>query len=116
MGWIKRLFGGAEASTPAERAGNETAPKHLAPVAGALAASHEGRVVYNMLTPHMQQFMGRCIAETKKAGMQAKGTGQFSMVVNGSAEVKLSGFYQPQDDPRIVQEVVAAARRALQRS
>jgi hypothetical protein len=95
------------------QAGDESGQKHLAPIEGALVWTSEGQVVYNLLTPHMQQFMGRCIAETKKAGIQAKGTGQFSMIVGGSAEVMLSEFYQPDDDPRIIEQVVNAARKAL---
>ena len=80
---------------------------------GALVASHKrtGQVVYNMLTPHMHQFMGRCVGAIKKAGLKAKGAGQFSIIVGANSEVHLSEYYQPSDDPTIVDHVVAEARR-----
>jgi hypothetical protein len=60
----------------------------------------------------MQQFMGRCIGAVKRAGIAAKGTGQFSLLIGLSGvELHLSEFYQPTDDPELVEKVVAEARR-----
>ena len=81
---------------------------------GALVASDKatGQVVYNMLTPHMQQFMGRCVSAIKRGGIAAKGTGQFSVLVGEQrTELRLDQFYQPSDDPSVVEQVVAEARR-----
>lgn len=84
----------------------------LRPVHGAATFSHEGNVVYNLLTPHMQQFMGRCISAIKKAGITAKGTGNFSILLKETqAELPLDRFYQPVDDPAIIDAVVLAAKQ-----
>ena len=65
-----------------------------------------------MLTPHMQQFMGRCVGAIKRAGIAAKGTGQFSIMVGEQRrDLRLDQFYQPSDDPAIIEQVVAEARR-----
>ena len=85
----------------------------LRAVPGALVAkAHNGQVLYNMLTPHMGQFMGRCVGAIKRAGIVAKGTGQFSILVGEQErELRLDRFYQPTDDPAILEQVVALARR-----
>ena len=131
MAWLKRLFGldrSSPATSPTKQSqgptGAETAqgqpepnaPRDLSAVPGALAASYGGQVVYNMLTPHMQQFLGRCVGAVKKAGLRAKGTGQFSIIINESAEVHLTEFYRPTDDPATVQAVVEAAKRAAEQA
>jgi hypothetical protein len=65
-----------------------------------------------MLTPHMQQFMGRCVGAVKRAGISAKGTGQFSIMVGEQrVELRLDPFYQPTDDPALIELVVTEARR-----
>jgi len=75
-------------------------------------SSAEGRVIYNLLTPHMQQFMGRSVGAIKKAGLLAKGTGQFSVLVGEQhAELHLDRFYQPTNAPEPIQAVVAAAKQ-----
>jgi hypothetical protein len=104
MNWLGKLFGGA----------SEKPAPELRPVPGALVASDRatGQVVYNLLTPHMQQFMGRCVSAIKRAGIVAKGTGQFSILVGEQrSELRLDQFYQPSDDPALVEQVVAQARR-----
>src|SRR5262245_35701115 len=59
--------------------------KNLRAVPGAgVFASRDGKVLYNLLTPHMQQFLGRCVSAVKKAGIKAKGTGQFSILLGDS--------------------------------
>lgn len=91
-----------------------TSSSGLRAVPGALVASDRatGQVVYNMLTPHMQQFMGRCVGAIKRAGIAAKGTGQFSIMVGEQRrDLRLDQFYQPSDDPAIIEQVVAEARR-----
>ena len=86
---------------------------NLRAVPGALAWSDSsGRVIYNTLTPHMKQFMGRCIGGIKRVGIAATGTGQFSVMVGEQrAELRLDQFYQPIDDPTLIEQVVAEARR-----
>jgi hypothetical protein len=104
MNWLRKLFG-CDSQKPASG---------LRPVSGALVASDKatGQVVYNMLTPHMQQFMGRCVSAIKRGGMAAKGTGQFSIFVGEQrTELRLDQFYQASDDPSVVEQVVAEARR-----
>jgi len=72
----------------------------------------DGEVVLNILTPHMQQFLGRCVGAIKKAGIKAKGSGQFSVLLNdGQHEIHLTRFYKPEDDPELIQAVVGEARR-----
>jgi hypothetical protein len=103
MSWLRKLFGGgSEKPTPGLRA-----------VPGAMVArSQDGRVAYNMLTPHMQQFMGRCVRAIKRAGIAAKGTGQFSVLLGQQrTELRLEQFYQPSDDPAAIEQVVTEARR-----
>jgi hypothetical protein len=77
--WFRRLFGQETKASDGLRA-----------VPGALVAvsTNDGKVVYNALDPFMQQFMGRCIGAIKKAGMKAKGSGQFSVLL-GDSEVEL---------------------------
>jgi hypothetical protein len=104
MNWLRKLFG-SDSEKPASG---------LRPVPGALVASDKatGQVVYNLLTPHMQQFMGRCVSAIKRGGIAAKGTGQFSILVGEQrTELRLDQFYQPSDDPAIIERVVAEARR-----
>jgi hypothetical protein len=104
MNSFNKLFGGA----------SEKPAPELRPVPGALVASDRatGRVVYNLLTPHMQQFMGRCVSAIKRGGIVAKGTGQFSILLGEQqSELRLDQFYQPSDDPGLIEQVVAEARR-----
>jgi hypothetical protein len=131
--WLKKAFGDSE---PERRHRREPEPERefrpaklpprrdqqtppppawgLRAVPGALVSQdkHTGQVVYNLLTPHMEQFMGRCIGAIKRTGVAAKGTGQFSVLVGDREfEIHLSEFYQPSDDPALVEQVVAEARR-----
>ncbi len=72
MGLFDKLFGRKE--RPAPPASPPPAP--LRRVDGALAyATQGGEVLYNLLTPHMQQFLGRCVGAIKKSGIAAKGKG-----------------------------------------
>lgn len=65
-----------------------------------------------MLTPHMQQFMGRCVSAIKRVGIAAKGTGQFSLLIGEQrTELRLDQFYQSSDAPAIIEEVVVEAQR-----
>ena len=85
-------------------------------VSGAMVASDsDGKVIYNMLTPHMQQFLGRSVGAIKKEGICAKGTGQFSILVGDDqkVEIKLSVYYRENDDPANIQAVVNAAKELL---
>ena len=94
-----------------------TGQKSLRAVPGAMAYSIGGKVAYNLLTPHMQQFMGRCIGAIKKAGIAARGTRQFSIVVGDhQREVMLDRFYQPVDDPGAIGRVVAEAKTVANQS
>src|SRR5262249_54568248 len=55
-----------------------------------------GQVMYNLLDPIMQQFLGRCVGAVKKAGIQAKGTGSFSLLLgeDQKAELPLDQFWR----------------------
>jgi hypothetical protein len=74
---------------------NLSSADHFKLFPGALSYTHqEGAVLYNLLSPHMQQFMGRCVGAIKKAGIAAKGTGQFSILVGErGSELSLDKFY-----------------------
>lgn len=91
----------------------------LRKVPGTFSASNaSGRVVYNALDPWMQQFMGRCVAALKKAGIHAKGTGQFSIRLgdDGQKELSLDVFWSRYATTQSAAEfdaVVAEARRLL---
>jgi len=103
MRFFDKLFGrNRQASKPSLRA-----------VPGALTATNrDGAVIYNMLTPHMQQFMGRCVSAIKKAGIASKGTAQFSILVGERrAELRLDKFYRPEDNPTFVEDVLHAAQK-----
>lgn len=128
MSWLKKLIGKLEtgpsklpapgprskAGVNAAASGAPTAPAEgLRAVPGALVASSGGDVIYNLLDPHMQQFMGRCVGVAKKAGLRAKGSGQFSVRVEDRVEVKLDLFYQRHDDPAVFDDFLAAAKHAL---
>jgi hypothetical protein len=129
---LKKAFGGSEpdrrqrrgperefrpAKLPprrSEQMQTATSSSGLRAVPRALVVSDRatGQVVYNMLTPHMQQFMGRCVGVLKRVGIAAKGTGQFSIMIGEQQkELRLDQFYQPNDDPAVVEHVVAEARR-----
>ena len=77
--------------------------------------SSEGRVVYSMLNPSMKQFMGRCVGAVKKAGIRAKGTGQFSILLGDDqrAELALNEFWREfatSNEDAVFDRVAAAAR------
>ena len=107
MGLLGRLFGRKE--------------QYLRAVPGATAyADKRGKVVYNMLDPWMQQFMGRCIGALKKAGMSAKGTGQFSILLGDeqSIELRLDDFWEEfrkTQDEAVFSRVVEAARNMMEK-
>ena len=104
----------AAATSPAKSSPESPQPSGgLRPVGGAMVASTaDGRVLYNMLTPHMQQFLGQCVGAIKRKGLKARGTGQFSILIGDQQEeLALERFYQPHDDPRLVEAVVDEALR-----
>lgn len=105
--WLKQLL-----ASPREQK-----PKPVRSVPGALVVSgNGGEVIYNLLTPHMQQFMGRCVGALKKAGISARGTAQFSLLVGERGEeLMLDHHYRPEDDPGAVARVVEAARALVSR-
>ena len=109
MGLFDKLTGRGQ--RPSQPAPGENAPLRAVP--GALNyTNQDGSVLYNLLTPHMQQFMGRCVSAIKKAGIAAKGTGQFSVLVGErGAELRLDRFYRPEDDPKLIEDAVLAARQ-----
>jgi hypothetical protein len=91
----------------------------LRKVPGASSASDaHARVVYNMLDPWMQRFMGQSVAALKKAGIRAKGTGQFSVRLgdDGQKELRLDAFWARYAKTQGAEEfdaVVAEARRMM---
>ena len=118
MSWLDWLFGqkkSTENKTQSTKSGLRAVP-------GAGAYSKDGKVIYNMLDPEMGQFMGRCVGAVKKAGIKAKGTGQFSISLNdGKAELNLDQFYsdycnQTKQLSEIFDEVVKTALSELEKS
>ena len=108
FGWIRNLFKGSSGD----------APRRLRAVPGAgVVQAQDGRVIYNFLDPGMQQFMGNCVGAVKRAGIRAKGTGQFSILLgeDRKAELRLDDFWAElqQSEDRAVFEKVAAAAQEL---
>ncbi len=104
--WLRNLF-----------SRNAAQPNGLRPVPGATVALAGNRVIYNMLDPTMQRFMGQCVGAIKKAGVKAKGTGQFSVLLGEKrVELWLDEFWQEyaqSGDDAIFQKVVADAKDTL---
>src|SRR5262249_22857818 len=76
-----------------------------------------GQVMYNLLDPIMQQFLGRCVGAVKKAGIRAKGTGSFSLLLgeDRKAELRLDPFWAEfcnSQDAAVFAQVVEAAKKA----
>jgi hypothetical protein len=92
-------------------------PNELRPVKGAMVARQGNRVVYNMLDPTMQKFIGQCVGAIKKAGIKAKGTGQFSIRLGEKGvELRLDEFWQEyarSGDDAVFQKLVADAKDTL---
>ena len=67
-----------------------------------------------MLDPAMQQFMGKCVGVLKKAGLKAKGTGQFSILIGeNQCELNLDEFwaeFADKNDSNVFEKVVEAAK------
>jgi len=107
--WLRRLLG--QGATPSDG---------LRSVPGAAVAitTKDGKVIYNALDPAMQQFMGRCIGAVKKAGIQAKGSGQFSVLVGeNEKELILDAYWQEfsaSKDAAVFERVVDAAKQLVQ--
>jgi len=57
----------------------------------------DGTVVYNFLTPDMKAFMGRCVGEAKTRGFQARGTPEFSVLLESGLEIRLAEFFDSED-------------------
>lgn len=75
-----------------------------------------GKVIYNMLDPSMGKFMGQCVGAVKKAGIKAKGTGQFSILLDDDQDLELAldqfwANFQKSEDKNIFSVVVEAARK-----
>src|ERR1043165_1122545 len=105
LSFLKRLFSGGDR-------GSRRVPAALS------ASDAHGRVVYNMLDPWMQKFMGQCVGALKKAGIKAKGTGSFSIRIgdDGKNELPLDSFwtrYKESQNSAELDAVVAEAKRGL---
>jgi hypothetical protein len=77
-----------------------------------------GQVMYNLLDPVMQQFLGRCVGAIKKAGIRAKGTGSYSILLgeDQKAELRLDKFwkeYCDSQDVGVFGQVVEAAKQTV---
>ena len=107
--WIRNLFRGQPAQHDEFR-----------PVPGAMVVKQGNRVVYNMLDPTMQKFMGQCVGAVKKASIRAKGTAQFSILLGEEAvELNLDAFwkeYAHSGDAVVFQKVVDAAKDTLKQA
>jgi hypothetical protein len=85
---------------------------------GGVYRDGNGQVIYNMLDPAMQQFLGRCVGAIKKAGMKGKGTGSFSVLLgeNEKAELQLDPFWKEFCNSQSIDvftRVTAAAKQAI---
>ena len=105
LSFLTKMFGGGDSG--------------VRKVPGAMSASdRSGRVVYNMLDPWMQKFMGQCVSALKKEGIKARGTGQFSIQLGeaGKEELRLDVFWSRYSKNQSASEfaaVVAEAKRLL---
>lgn len=90
----------------------------LRPVPGAGVYRYGGQVMYNLLDPVMQQFLGRCVGAIKKVGIRAKGTGSFSVLLgeDQKAELQLDQFWKEFCDSQeaaVFGRVAEAAKQAV---
>lgn len=91
----------------------------LRPVLGAgVFRDGGGQVMYNLLDPVMQQFLGRCVGAIKKSGIRAKGTGSFSVLLgeDQKAELQLNQFWKEfcdSQDAIVFSRVAEAAKQAV---
>lgn len=104
--WIRTLFGRGPARDSEEL--------RAVPGAGAYR-SQDGKVIYNALDPCMGKFIGRCVGAVKKAGVKAKGTSQFSILLGDQqrSELRLDEFwqeFQESEDEGVFQKVANAAK------
>lgn len=104
--WIRKLF---SAGSSHDAGGLRAVPR------AAAYRSSDGKVVCNMLDPWMGKFMGRCVGAVKRAGIRAKGTGEFSILLgeDQKAELRLDEFweeFQNSEDQGVFQKVADAAK------
>ncbi|MCU0880672.1 MAG: hypothetical protein MUF06_23125 [Pirellulaceae bacterium] len=91
----------------------------IRPVPGAgIYRDRDGQVIYNLLDPIMQQFLGRCIGAIKKAGIRTTGTGSFSILLgeDQKVELQLDQFWKEfcdSQDPEVFGRVAEAAKQAV---
>ena len=77
-----------------------------------------GQVLYNLLDPVMQQFLGRCVGAIKKGGIRAKGTGSFSVLLGEDqrTELQLDRFWKEfcdSQDAAVFSRVAEEAKQAV---
>jgi hypothetical protein len=110
------MFGWFKKKTPDKPHAPDTP---LRPVPGAgVYRDNSGQVMYNLLDPVMQQFLGRCVGAIKKAGVRAKGTGSFSVLLgeDQKAELQLDQYWKEfceSQDPSVFGRVAEAAKQAV---
>lgn len=109
FGWFKKK--------PADKPHSPITPQRSVPGAG-VYRDNSGQVMYNMLDPGMQQFLGLCIGAIKKAGVRAKGTGSFSVMLgeDQKAELQLDHYWKEfseSHNPSVFGRVAEAAKQAL---
>ena len=108
------MFGWFKKQSP-EKPQLPNAPLRPVPGAGVFRDTG-GQVMYNLLDPVMQQFLGRCIGAIKKAGIRVKGTGSFSVLLgeDHKAELQLDQYWKEfcdSQDPGVFGRVAEAAKQ-----
>lgn len=108
FGWFKR-----KPDQPKEPDGG------LRPIPGAgVYRDGGGQVMYNLLDPLMQQFLGRCVGAIKNRGIRAKGTGSFSILLgeDQKKEMQFDQFWKEfcdSQDGAIFGRVAEAAKESV---
>jgi hypothetical protein len=110
------MFGWFKKKTP-DKPNAPDAPLRPVPGAGAYR-DNSGQIMYNLLDPIMQSFLGRCVAAIKKAGIRAKGTGSFSVLLgeDQTAELQLDQYWKEfceAQDSRVFARVAEAAKQTV---
>jgi hypothetical protein len=78
------------------------------------------RAAYNVLDATKRQFLGRCVSAIKQAGIRARGTRSFSVLLGEAeaAELRLDPYWSEfcnSENANVFAEVVEAARKVVSR-
>jgi hypothetical protein len=90
------------------------ATEDLRAVPDVLVARSDGKVVYNLIDPLRQKFVGRCVAALRAAGILVEVSADFSVVIGeGKLRIPLDEYWdRGGNDPQVFR-VVQDAQRLL---